>query len=357
MYSQDTICSDKPLEIRPTRWLITGGCGFIGTSLINNLVEEGGYFIRVVDNLCVGTRKDLARICEFSEIDPGLIQSGAASHAIHPGVSSHCELIVGDICDKELALHATQNIDVLVHLAANTGVELSVKDPEKDCFTNVVGTLNYLEASRHNKVPRFIFASSGAPIGECKPPIHEELAPHPVSPYGASKLAGEGYCSAYYRTYGVETVALRFGNVYGPRSGRKNSVVAKFIRQSKHGEVLEIYGDGQQTRDFIYIDDLIRAIRSAASLSGIAGQVFQIATNSETTIEELIALLLPIMKHIGYTNVQVCYTNPRKGDVIRNFSNTTKARLILGWQAEIGLREGLAKTVEWFFDVPYISGR
>ena len=136
----------------------------------------------------------------------------------------------------------------------------SVENPRLDMECNVIGTLNMLEGARMHKVKRFIFASSGAPIGECEPPIHEEMAPHPVSPYGASKLAGEGYCSAYFRTFDVETIALRFGNVYGPGSGHKNSVVAKFIRQAMQGETLEIYGDGKQTRDFIYIDDLIQAI-------------------------------------------------------------------------------------------------
>ena len=132
---------------------------------------------------------------------------------------------------------------------------------------------------------RFVFASSGAPVGEVKLPIHEELAPHPVSPYGASKLAGEGYCSAYYRTYGLETVALRFGNVYGPGSTHKGSVVAKFIRQALAGETLEIYGDGTQTRDFIYVDDLIKAIWQASRVPNIGGEESQIATNRETTLE------------------------------------------------------------------------
>ena len=128
-----------------------------------------------------------------------------------------------------------------------------------DCTTNVFGTLNYLEACRHNAVPRFVFASSGAPIGECKPPIHEELAAHPVSPYGASKLAGEAYCSAYARSFGIETVALRFGNCYGPLSNHKSSVVAKFVRDACR-PCVEIYGDGHQTRDFIFVEDIVEAI-------------------------------------------------------------------------------------------------
>ena len=239
------------------KWLITGGCGFIGRNLISNLLEERGHFVRILDNLSVGNRDDLAKVCEFKESTPSSLNTQ----------SSQVELVVGDVLDKELALKVAKKADVIVHLAANTGVGPSVENPRKDMEANVIGTFNMLEAARQNNVKRFIFASSGAPIGECEPPIHEELAPHPVSPYGASKLAGEGYCSAYYRAYGLETVALRFGNVYGPLSAGKNSVIAKFIKQAIAGETLEIYGNGEQTRDFIYIDDLIQAIRKSINLT------------------------------------------------------------------------------------------
>ena len=323
--------------------LITGGCGFIGTSLIKQLFSEGVQSVRVVDNLSVGSREDLGSVCRFVE--------RSTSHPnplAHPTQPSSVELIVGDILDDQLALKAAEGMDAIVHLAANTGVGPSVENPRLDCMTNVIGTLNYLEAARHNRVKRFIFASSGAPIGECQPPIHEELSPHPVSPYGASKLAGEGYCSAYFRTFGVETVSLRFGNVYGPGSGHKNSVVAKFVRQAMHGETWEIYGDGRQTRDFIYIDDLIRAIRLAATRDGISGEVFQIATNAETTVGELVEALLPILANVDINDVKVRHTAPRLGDVRRNFSDTSKAKRRLGWQTEVELAEGLKRTVEWF---------
>jgi UDP-glucose 4-epimerase len=174
------------------------------------------------------------------------------------------------------------------------------------------------------------------------------MVPHPVSPYGASKLAGEGYCSAYFRTYGIETVALRFGNIYGPGSGHKNSVVAKFIKQSFSGETLEIYGDGKQTRDFIYIDDLIQAIRLAATKDGVGGEVFQIATAKETTVGELVETLLPILNEAGIKNLKVHHTAPRLGDVKRNYSDTTKARQRLGWQVWTTLSTGLKQTVDWF---------
>lgn len=153
-------------------WLITGGCGFIGTSLIKRLQAEGGHNIRVIDNLTTGTRDDLAGVSSFHEVAADRLGDNP----------SGVELVVGDILDEELALDVTSGADVIVHLAANTGVGPSVEDPRSDCYANVIGTFNYLEAARKNKVDRFVFASSGAPAGEVEPPIHEELPPHPVSP-------------------------------------------------------------------------------------------------------------------------------------------------------------------------------
>jgi UDP-glucose 4-epimerase len=144
---------------------------------------------------------------------------------------------------------------------------------------------------------------------------------------------------------------LRFGNVYGPGSGHKNSVVAKFIRQAMQGETLEIYGDGNQTRDFIYIADLIRAIRLAANADNIGGEIFQIATNAETTVSELTETLLVILSDLGYENIQIHHSQPRLGDVRRNFSDTSKAKKMLGWQAEVALSEGLKRTAEWFVNL------
>jgi UDP-glucose 4-epimerase len=323
-------------------WLVTGGCGFIGVALVQSLGDEGGHTVRIVDNLRVGTREDLRAVCEFVEASPG---------GVGPMVSgSPVELVVGDILDEELALRAAEGADVIVHLAANTGVAPSVEDPRADCLANVIGTLNYLEAARHNDVRRFIFASSGATVGEVKPPIHEEIPPHPVSPYGASKLSGEAYCSAYLRTFGVETVSLRFGNVYGPLSSHKNSVIARFIKRAIRGEVLEIYGDGTQTRDFIHVEDLTRAVRLAATTEGVGGEVFQIATNAETSVQEMVEQLLPVLAAAGIKDVEVRQAAPRLGDVMRNYSDTSKAARMLGWQAEVDLKEGLRRTVDWFMD-------
>lgn len=325
------------------KFLITGGCGFIGTNFVKRLVSDGAHMIRIVDNLSVGKREDLSLVCQFKERNISYLDEPQ-----DPYEDSSVELMVGNILDDKLALKAAKEMDIIIHLAANTGVRPSVENPRLDCMTNILGTFNYLEAARQNNVNRFVLASSGAPIGECEPPIHEELAPHPVSPYGASKLAGEAYCSAYFCTFGIETVALRFGNVYGVGSGRKNSVVAKFIQQAMRGEKLEIYGNGKQTRDFIYIDDLVRAIYLASTVDGIGGEVFQIATNTETKVSELINTLLSLLAEVGINDVQVSNTAPLSGEVKRNFSDITKAKQILGWQPEVKLATGLQYTVKWF---------
>jgi UDP-glucose 4-epimerase len=319
-------------------WLITGGCGFIGTSLIKKLLQENGHNIRVLDNFTTGTREDLSAVCKYKELQYGETFS----------TPKGTELVVGDILDEQLALQVSNNVDIIVHLAGNTGVGPSVEDPRADCLANVIGTFNYLEAARINKIPRFIFASSGAPAGEVEPPIHEELPPHPVSPYGASKLAGEGYCSAYNKTFDIETVMLRFGNVYGPGSLHKSSVVAKFIRQALDKETLEIYGDGTQTRDFIYIDDLINALTLAATTVNIGGEAFQIASNQETTVGEITEKLVEILNQNGVHQVHVINGETRLGDVKRNYSDTSKAKTKLGWQPTMSQEEGLKRTIEYF---------
>jgi len=314
-------------------WLVTGGCGFIGAALVRTLLERSfASRIRILDNLSVGTRENLGRACRFQE---------AGSNA----VSEPVELVVGDILDPETCAACCDGVDVVVHLAANTGVPLSVERPRADMEANVIGTFNMLEAARNRRVRRFVFASSGAPAGEVIPPVHEDLPPRPVSPYGASKLAGEGYCSAYYRTFGLETVCLRFSNVYGPDSTHKSSVVARFIRKALCGEPMIIYGDGSQTRDFLYIDDLLEAIVRAVHRPGVAGEVFQIASGRETSIIELARHLERLFREAGIAYPGIRHEPPRPGDVQRNFSDTSKAKRMLAWEATWRLEDGLAHTV------------
>jgi len=317
-------------------WLITGGCGFIGRGLIGALLAEGGQNVRVLDNLSVGTPDELSAIAPVAvPRDPG-------------DWSAPLSLIEGDIRDAETASLACAGAGIVVHLAANTGVAPSVADPRGDCETNVGGTLNMLEGCRAAGAGRLVFASSGAPLGVQTPPLHEEMAPGLASPYGASKLAGEGYCSAYHHCFGVETVVLRFGNVYGEGSGHKSSVVAKFIREALAGRPMEIYGDGTQTRDFIHISDLVAAIRQAANVPGIGGETFQIATAAETTVQELADELSAAMEAEGLPRPALGRGPSRRGDVARNYSDTAKARARLGWEARVGLHDGLRRTVRFF---------
>lgn len=324
-------------------WLITGGCGFIGRNLINTLLASGTCSVRVVDNQSVGTVEELAASV-----------SGPVSQVfledLAPPALGTCQVIDCDITDAAAARTAAKDMDVIVHLAACTGVAPSLDDPRFDCETNVFGTLNFLEAAHENEVEHFIFASSGATVGEVDPPITETLPTRPVSPYGASKLAGEGYCSAYFRSFGLKTVALRFGNVYGPGSTHKTSVVAKFIKRALAREVLHIYGDGTQTRDFIYIDDLVEAILKAPEADAASGEVFQIATSHETSVGAMTTVLLKMLGEKGVTGIEVHNEEIRAGDVMRNFADTSKAKSLLGWQAETSLETGLANTIDFFLN-------
>ena len=324
------------------RWLITGGCGFIGTSLAQFLIktQTDDTQILAFDNLKVGNLHDLGSVSAFENVTN-------RSSNFWP---SKLNFFEGDITNFQTICNLTANCDVIVHLAANTGVAPSVVNPFMDAKVNVFGTLNLLEASKINSVKKFIFASSGAPLGEKVPPLHEELAPKPNSPYGASKLAGEGYCSAYYGSFEVDTVILRFSNVYGPRSHHKDSIVARFIKSALSGESFQIYGDGLQTRDYLYIDDLLRAVIKASKAENIGGQTFQIATEQETSVVTLCELIGRLLKRRGFDLPPQIKTHRRVGDVMKNFSQTSKAKDLLHWTAKTPLLEGLEKTIQYFLD-------
>jgi UDP-glucose 4-epimerase len=326
-------------------FLVTGGCGFIGVNLISHLLnEKNDHRVRVIDNLSVGKREDLSSIGEITEIGKKEIGEDGPNRR---------ELVVGDIRDGELANVVCQKVDVAIHLAASTGIIFSIEDPMSDCRDNVLGTLNVLEGARKNGVKRFVFASSGAPLGVQKPPIHEEMVARPISPYGASKLAGEAYCAAYHGSFGLGTVALRFGNVYGPYSNHKSSVVAKFIKHILASEPLPIYGDGNQTRDFIYVDDLIQAILLSMDRPNIGGQIFQIATQKEHSVIEVAEELNELgNKYMGRKS-KIVFEKERKGEIKRNYSDISKARKMLGFEPKYDLKEGLEKTFRWFMERGY----
>jgi UDP-glucose 4-epimerase len=320
-------------------YLVTGGCGFIGRTLVERLVGRGDR-VRVLDNLSVGTRDALPA-------NPAMVELAVERLSKD---WSPLELVVADIRDAQAALAAATGADVIVHLAANTGVALSIDAPREDCEHNVFGALNLLEAARAHRVRRFVFASSGATLGDQPPPWHEDMAARPLSPYGASKLAGEAYCMAYSGSFGVESVSLRFANVYGPRSDHKTSVIAKYLRLALSGQPIEIYGDGSQTRDFIYIDDLVEAVEKAAAAPGVAGQVFQIGTAHGTSIGDLAQMVAQEVKAHTGNDVPILRASSRVGEVHRSMVDISKARRLLGYEPKVGLQAGLRRTLEYFLE-------
>lgn len=327
--------------------LITGGCGFLGVNLIAD-IQERSYKVRVLDNLTAGTRDALREVCPFSEVKASEVDKDRSS-------TNGVELVVGDIRDPKVVDYAMRNMDVVVHFAAQTGVIPSIEDPYNDCETNVLGTLNLLQSAVKHKANKFVLASSSAPLGEQDPPIDEKKVPAPLSPYGASKLAGEGYCSAYYGSFGLKTIALRFSNVYGPRSSHKGSVVALFFKRAIEKKPLIVYGNGDQTRDFIYIDDLTSAVLSSME-SEVGGEVFQIATQRETTVNEIALLIRDIFRKEENREIEIIHEKERRGEVKRSFSEISKAGRMLGYKPVTSLEDGLWKTYRYFKEVMTSAG-
>lgn len=304
--------------------LITGGCGFVGVNLVSRLAHQG-FRVRILDNLSLGKRE---------YVEPY-------------GV----ELMVGDIRDSAAVAKAVKGVDSVIHLAAHTRVMDSISDPRLNFEVNVTGTMNLLEASRDAAVRSFIFASTGgAIVGDREPPVHEEMVPRPIAPYGASKLAGEAYCSAFHGAFGVNAVALRFSNLYGPHSHRKGSVVAQFIRQALKREPLVIYGDGSQTRDFLYVEDLADALCACATSGSerLGGEVFQMGSGRETAISDVASIIQKeIAANFGF-DVPIRHEEARRGEIRRNYADIGKAGRALGFAPKTCLSEGIAATVAWF---------
>lgn len=298
------------------RILITGGAGFIGNNL-SRLLAGQGHSLTILDDFSVGTKANL----------DGL----------------PLRVIEGSVLDRAAVRAAVEKQDAIVHLAAQTGVPGSLLDPHHDCEINVLGTLNLLEAARQaGGRLKFVFASSNAPLGRQPPPASEDKAPLPISPYGASKLAGEAYCLAYHGSWGLQTIALRFANVYGPYSEHKGSVVAKFFKDLVTERRIVIHGDGQQTRDFLYVSDLCRAVLLSLE-SEISGEVFQVATGVETSILELGSLI----QQLAVQEAEVVHDSPLRGDIQRNYSAISKIQRMIGWRPEIELQQGLQLTWDW----------
>lgn len=298
--------------------LVTGGCGFIGSNLVRLLRARTSWKVRVVDDLRAGRNEYL---------DEGL-----------------ADVRVGDVADPAVLDPALKGMDAVVHLASQTGVVPSLKDPTRDFEGNTLPTFRVLEGCRARGIDRVVFASSGAAVGDVRPPIHEQIVPRPLSPYGAGKLAGEAYCQGYAGSFGMNTVALRFSNVYGPLSLHKSNAIPNFIKHCLKGEPLEIYGDGHQTRDFIYVDDLCGGIIRALTADDVAGEIFQLATGVETSVLDL----AKYVQEATGTSGELRFEPRRAGEVYKSSVDISKARRLLGFEPSTALGEGLSLTADWY---------
>ena len=298
--------------------LVTGGCGFIGSNLVSMLAEAGAH-VRVLDNLSVGSRETVAHL------------------------GNAVDVIEADVRDLDAVGAACEGMEKVFHLAAQPGVIPSIEDPETDYLINAGGTFNTLLAAQRRGVASFVFVSSNAVAGEFKAGQDETAPPRPLSPYGASKLAGGAYCSAFAAAYGMRTMSLRFANAYGPGSSHKQSVIAKFIRLIMNGEPLVIYGDGRQVRDFIHVEDLCRAMMLAAE-QDVGGEIVHVASGKGTSVVELVQLL----SEVAGRELPVVHEPAREGEAFRINPSVEKAKRLLGFEAQVSLAEGLAGTYEWF---------
>lgn len=310
--------------------LITGGAGFIGRNLVNFLLKNTNWKIKVLDDLESGGFRPIKELEEFD--------------------SERVELEKGDVRNEDTVVKAVDGCDYVVNLAAQVGVMPSVEDPIYDAEVNIFGLLNLLEAAKEEGVEKFVQASSAAPLGEVDPPVSEDDVPRPLSPYGASKLAGEGYCSAYSGSFGMNTVALRFSNVYGPLSKHKKSVVHKFIQRIMDDKKLVIYGDGEQTRDYIYVKDICKGIYLSLGKDLNGFELIQLGTGKETSVNELVEVLRNCCNKFGFEMPNVVNEKERKGEIRRNYTDISKAEELLGFKPEIGIEEGVERTFKWFIE-------
>jgi UDP-glucose 4-epimerase len=302
--------------------LVTGGAGFVGATLVRRLVATG-YRVRVLDNLTTGDAAHLA------------------------GVDA--ELVKGDIRDADALDGALDGMQAIIHLAAAGSVIGSVQDPVNNFEVNVLGTFRVLDAARRAGVERVVQASTGgALIGDATPPVNEQSLPKPISPYGASKLAGEGYAHAFAKTYGVRTVAVRFGNVYGPWCARKRGVINVFFESLHSGAPLVIYGDGTASRDYVHVDDIAKALQLALENEQVpGGTVLHAASGVETTVTELAGLCRQAADKPGHP---IEYRPKRAGEVGRNFASYELAKELLGYEPTVSREAGIPRTWKWFQD-------
>jgi nucleoside-diphosphate-sugar epimerase len=311
------------MGVDATRVLVTGGGGFIGCNLVERLVRDGRS-VRVLDNFATGDRENLRDV--WDEI----------------------ELVEGDIQSYERAHNAVRGCELVFHLAALPSVPRSIQDPLTSNASNVTGTLNILLAARDEDVRRVVFASSSSIYGaNLELPKREDMASLPIAPYAVSKLAAESYCRAFFNVYGLETVALRYFNVFGPRqdpTSQYSAVIPMFITAFLDGQRPTIYGDGEQSRDFTYIENVVEATILAAQADGVAGETFNVASGERISLNTLIAEL----RDLSGREIDPIYTDPRTGDVLHSLADISKAREVLGYEPATDIRTGLERTLAYY---------
>jgi len=305
------------------RYLVTGGAGFIGSNIVEELVKRKQEVV-VIDDLSTGKRENIEPFLDM------------------------ITFIEGDIRDRELVRKALDGVDYVLHQAALASVPRSIENPILVNEVNVSGTLILLEESRRAGVKRFVYAASSSAYGDTEIlPKREDMNPSPLSPYAISKLTGEYYCSVYYKVYGLETISLRYFNVFGPRQDPNSqyaAVIPIFITKLLMGESPTIFGDGEQSRDFTYVSNVVNANLLAATSDNAKGQVVNIACGERYTLNEL----LDILKRMIGKDIKAIYTDPRPGDVKHSQADISLATKLLGFKPEISFEEGLKKSVEWY---------
>jgi UDP-glucose 4-epimerase len=305
--------------------LVTGGAGFIGSNLAEALLRMG-HRVRVLDNFSTGRKQNLA----FDEVYPFL------------------ETIEGDICDPATCRETTEGIEYVFHQAALPSVQRSVEDPLTTHRVNAQGTLNILTAARDAKVKRVIYAASSSAYGDTPTlPKKEEMVPNPLSPYALQKYVGEEYCRLFFQLYGLETISLRYFNIFGPKQDPNSlysAVIPRFIDALVSNRAPVIFGDGEQSRDFTFIDNVVHANLMAMAVKGAAGEVVNVACGRRVSLNQLLKILQDI---IG-SHHSPLYEDPRKGDVRHSLADIQRARAVLNYDPKVGIEEGLRRTVEYF---------
>jgi UDP-glucose 4-epimerase len=304
--------------------LVTGGAGFIGSHIASALAASGAR-VRVIDDFSTGYRENLEAI------------------------KGDLDFIQGSVVDENAVARAMEDAELVFHEAALPSVPRSVENPRETHIACVDATFSLLLAARDRKVRRVVYAASSSAYGD-QPvlPKQEEMLPEPLSPYAVAKLVGEYYCQVFTRVYGLETVALRYFNVFGPRQdpgSQYSGVISRFISALISGDRPTIFGDGEQSRDFTYVDNVVEAnLRAAETRTGV-GRVINIGNGERTTLNQLLRELKTLT---GNTDIEAQYLPPRAGDVRDSLADITRARDFLGFQPRIGLREGLQLTIDWW---------